>query len=426
MIKALARVLCSLALIGLSALLLYSAYLSWDEDRIVEQVRSGTHPLVTEYDVSSVPDGYVKPLKSALVKAYNKPAFRDDKINPIIDKYIAVKPGDFVGLMKATEIAQFQGDKELAFARLKIAHQASIRRTSGLKDVFSSALTLGEIEFAEQIFKEIVTHDPRYFYEYFSYLSRLDNDYDRLLRNSIPEKLSTFRDFEDDYYYVAAMKVALRKNNIKLANLIWEKMPKEYRVQSSVGLSYMRYVRKQGDTKRYSSIWNDFIEGGVNTSNFPNPAFEEASADIQPCFADGSAKGVKWAVIKNSSLNEDFGKNVLRVLFDGSSNVNLYQVECSLALSPGVSYEFSGDWQSNDISTLSGVYFEVLTFDRDIKRNRTGQLLGTKSWDRFSLKFTVPSETGLTTFRLRRNKTNKLDKKISGKVLIDNLKLTRY
>jgi len=62
----------------------YSAFKSFDENKIDKQVRAGKHSLIVDYDLESIPSDYIKPLKSAILVTYNNTG-SDVRINPILE-----------------------------------------------------------------------------------------------------------------------------------------------------------------------------------------------------------------------------------------------------------------------------------------------------------------------------------------------------
>ena len=341
------RIVSSIAFLLMGMMLMYSAYLSWDENRINQQVLRGVHPLIKDFDLDSVPRHYSKPLKSAINYAYHN-LIIDERINPIVYAYTELKPLDSSGWLKGSALIQRQGNNELSIELMEKARIVSRRSSFRLIRVFIRALELNQIDYAQDVFKEIVSANPQYFSKYFSVLSRLDDDYARLITNTIPNELPTFKEFEPDYYFVAAMRVALKQKNIELATTIWQTMPLKFRYQSSVGMSYLEILKREKETIKYEKTFQDIVGSDHPLNDFYDPDFEKNVLDIQPCFSPGKVSGASWFV-DEGGYSSDIA---YRVLFDGSMNVNLWLPSCTLVLQPEKKYQFSGFWRSSEITTV--------------------------------------------------------------------------
>jgi len=195
--------------------------------------------------------------------------------------------------LKASALLQRQGSLDEAVKYLLKARDASHKNTHGLIRVFIRALELDKIDLAESVFRDIVTFNPNYFSRYFKVLSRLDGNYKKLLANTIPDEVPTFKEFKKDYYFISAMSVALRQKNDELADEVWNLMPAKYRVDSAIGVRYLSSIMRRAEPKRYADVWRSLAGESIKISQFSNNDFESTENDLQPCFRSGKAKVVR-------------------------------------------------------------------------------------------------------------------------------------
>lgn len=395
-----------------------ATWIFWLEISIENKVLSGKHPLITDYDVASVPFEFVKPYKAALKVAYLNPNV-DVRVNEIVEKYTNLRPLDPNGWLKGSSMLQRQGNISKSLEYLDKAHRLSKRNSHYLNNVFIRYLELGEMSLAKSVFKDLVILKPAYFAKYFDILSKLTPDYKNLIKDVVVANVSTVRNLPEDYYYQSALRVALKRKNIELADEVWRQMPLNYRFQSKMGLRYLSLINAKHNAKKYSAVWGDLTQRDIKNNSFANSGFEEPQESITPCFSQGEIKGAKWYIGDNGYSS----KHSFQIDFDGSKNLNFAHAKCTIAVKPNKTYEFSGVWSGLDITTLSGVYFDVYAVSKKGFYVNTKPLKGTWRWQTFSLMFTAPSDVELVNFRIRRAKTDLLDSKISGSVFIDNISL---
>jgi tetratricopeptide (TPR) repeat protein len=146
---------------------------------------------------------------------------------------------------------------------------------------------------------------------------------------------------------------------------------------------------------------------------------------------DISGGGFAWRQRDVEGADFDFdtdikhsGNRSARLTFDGSKNLayeNFFQL---VLVSPGTRYRFQGFLRTDQISTESGVRFEIL----DPKDPRQLDLMtpnetGTLPWTLEQLDFTTGPRTQMITIRVARKPSERLDNKLRGTVWIDDVSL---
>jgi hypothetical protein len=118
------------------------------------------------------------------------------------------------------------------------------------------------------------------------------------------------------------------------------------------------------------------------------------------------------------------GRRSLRIDFDGKTNVNFENVWQYVPVSPSTSYRFSAFVRTQDLTTDSGIRFEIRDVSRPSAPERsTLNLVGTQSWTEQNLEVFTGPDTRLLQIVLRRTHSDKLGNKIQGTAWIDDVAL---
>jgi len=118
------------------------------------------------------------------------------------------------------------------------------------------------------------------------------------------------------------------------------------------------------------------------------------------------------------------GRRSLRVDFDGKTNVDFANVWQYVPVSPSTTYRFSAFFRTDDLTTDSGIHFDI----RDVSRpgtpvRSTPNLLGSQSWAEQKIEMVTGPDTSLLQIVLRRTRSDKLGNKIRGTAWIDDVAL---
>ncbi|MBZ5659101.1 MAG: tetratricopeptide repeat protein [Acidobacteriia bacterium] len=144
---------------------------------------------------------------------------------------------------------------------------------------------------------------------------------------------------------------------------------------------------------------------------------------------DLSGGGFGWQETDVAGANFDIdsdikhsGERSARIVFDGSENLaynNLYQ---QVLVTPGTRYRFQGYLRTEQISTDSGVRFEIY----DPRDQKSLDILtpnehGTQPWTLEEADFITGAQTHLIRVRVFRAPSARLDNKISGTAWVDDV-----
>lgn len=146
---------------------------------------------------------------------------------------------------------------------------------------------------------------------------------------------------------------------------------------------------------------------------------------------DVSGGGFGWQEMDVSGADFDFdndvkhsGERSARIVFDGSQNLNYGNLFQQVLVTPGTHYRFQGYLRTDQITTDSGVRFEI--YDPKDQKHLdvlTPNERGTQPWTLEEADFTTGPQTHLIRVRVFRAPSDRLDNKISGTVWVDDVKI---
>jgi hypothetical protein len=149
---------------------------------------------------------------------------------------------------------------------------------------------------------------------------------------------------------------------------------------------------------------------------------------------DISGGGFGWR--QRDAIGADFdfdmdvrhsGSRSARLIFDGSENISYEGLFQYVLVSPGTHYRFQGFLRTDQISTESGMRFQIVD-PKDpphldvVTPNETGTL----PWTLEQIDFTTGPNTHLILIRLVRRPSGRLDNKLRGTVWIDDVTIVPH
>ncbi len=116
------------------------------------------------------------------------------------------------------------------------------------------------------------------------------------------------------------------------------------------------------------------------------------------------------------------GKRSLKIVFNGKENIDFYHVGQYVASKPGTEYVLKAYMKTRGITTTSGLKIEAVGVGPAFHQ-ASESLVGDNEWKELQLAFRTPPESRGLLIRIRRAKTEKFDRWLSGTVWIDNVQL---
>jgi tetratricopeptide (TPR) repeat protein len=116
------------------------------------------------------------------------------------------------------------------------------------------------------------------------------------------------------------------------------------------------------------------------------------------------------------------GSRSARLIFDGTENLSYEGLFQFVLVSPGTRYHFQGFLRTDQISTESGMRFEIVDpKDQQHLDVVTPNETGTLPWTLVQIDFTTGPQTHLILIRFVRRPSERLDNKLRGTVWIDDV-----
>ena len=228
------------------------------------------------------------------------------------------------------------------------------------------------------------------------------------------------KDREDiDLIYARVLVGALRLRDAPLAKAAWTLAPRSVQRDSKIVLPYIQLFINHSDSDTARSAWAT-LTGTSAVANIFNPSFEQS-------FVNG---GFGWRVRKSPGVTAKrdcqiyyHGACSLLAQFQGTNNVSFDHVAQTIPVIPGETYRLRGYWRGVDITTRSGVFLDALSKGARRAYSKIPEKTKSWNWQPFELTITIPMDSYFLHVRIRRQKTDALDRNISGSVWFDAFSL---
>jgi hypothetical protein len=139
--------------------------------------------------------------------------------------------------------------------------------------------------------------------------------------------------------------------------------------------------------------------------------------------------GFDWRILKASGVEASFdhstafeGKSSLRITFNGKENIDFQHVYQYVPLKPNSEYFLKAHMKTKAITTKSGLQIEISGLGPYFY-GASESLIGDNGWKELTVAFRTPPQSQGGVVRVRRQKTDKFDRYISGTVWIDDVQL---
>ena len=223
---------------------------------------------------------------------------------------------------------------------------------------------------------------------------------------------------------------------------------------------YLTYLYESGDKESAKKTWKKKISLGHTTDRGetlrhieffishgePNEAFEVWKTRLQeeglPIPSDGNlitnggyerekilGGGFDWKIENVSGAKVSFdqsvafeGKSSLKIAFDGKENVDFRHVYQFVAWKPDTEYLLRAHMKTEAVTTKSGPKIEVYGIGPAFY-GASESLIRDNDWKELRVAFRTPAQSQGGWVRVRRERTDKFDRFISGTVWVDHVQL---
>jgi hypothetical protein len=248
-------------------------------------------------------------------------------------------------------------------------------------------------------------------------LLRAINDMDFILNKVVPKDPPSMNQYLT-YLYEIGDKESAKK--------AWEKKAsygvKNDRAQT---LRHIGFLISQGDFNEAFQVWRTRLrEEGLSIPSdgnlITNGGFEEK--EILGGGFDWKMTNVPGAEISFDHSTAFEGKRSLKIVFNGKENVDFQHVYQFVALKPNSEYVLKAHMKTKVLTTKSGIRIEISGVGPAF-HGASEALIADNGWKELTIAFRTPPQSQGGVVRVRREKTDKFDRFISGTVWIDNFSL---
>jgi hypothetical protein len=190
-------------------------------------------------------------------------------------------------------------------------------------------------------------------------------------------------------------------------------------------LRHIEFLISHGDLREAFQIWtNRLREEGLSIpldeNLITNGGFEKEEI---------LGGGFDWKISNASGAETSFdystafdGKSSLKIVFNGKENVDFYHVYQFVPLKPNTEYILKARMKTKSLTTKSGLKIEISGIGPNFY-GASEPLTGDNEWRELVIAFRTPSQSQGGLVRVRRQKTDKFDRFISGTVWLDSFSL---
>lgn len=251
---------------------------------------------------------------------------------------------------------------------------------------------------------------------------RSDPDIKAMLYEVLPEN-------ETSWFYALDFFSAQHENGPALE--VWQDimaLAKTTPINIRAAFPFLQELITQDKTSEAQHIWEEAIAAArcpktveADHSQIWNGGFEDP---ILNGGLDWRIEGAPGTYISIDSNIYHSGKKSLRLDFTGGFNLDFLAVHEIVPVEPGTTYRFEYFIRTQDISTDSGIRFEILDLNDNEVNLTTPDLTGTNQWTLMQTKVVTGRATHFLDVRVRRFPSQLFDNKLSGTAWIDDVSLT--
>jgi hypothetical protein len=279
-------------------------------------------------------------------------------------------------------------------------------------------LQQGDFEKALSHFSYLLAHYPNQSAMVYGVLEKAVDDSDFVLERIVPNNPSSFRQ------YLSHLYEANDKESVKKA---WAKrFSFGYQADRGETLRHIEFLISQGEFDEAFQVWKArFREEGL-------PAPHESNLITNGGFEKEKilGGGFDWRIEKVTGAEVSFdptmafeGKRSLKIVFNGRENVDFHHISQFLPLKSNTEYVLRANMRTQAVTTKSGLKIEVIGIGQAFS-GISETLTGDNEWQELMVAFRTPAQSQGGLVRIRRERTDKFDRFISGTVWIDQFFLT--
>jgi hypothetical protein len=266
-------------------------------------------------------------------------------------------------------------------------------------------------------FSYLLTHYPEESSMIYDVWKKITKDPDFFLDNLIPQEPSAYSQYLF-YLYQAGDKEMVKK--------VWQRRASlGYKANSPEFIRHMDYLISHGDL---NDAYRTF-EAGLREERLPVPSRENliVNGGFEKDKVFGGGFDWKIESIRGAEVSFDRtvameGERSLKISFNGQENADFSHVFQFVSLKPNQRYLLKAHLKTKALTTQSGIRIEIGGIGPAFY-GASEQLTGDNDWRELSFFFETPQKSQGGVVKLRRERTDKFDRLISGTVWVDNVRI---
>jgi tetratricopeptide (TPR) repeat protein len=319
--------------------------------------------------------------------------------------------------LNLAKILQRMGEKNASEQALEKALLVFPTSYQGRWVIGNLLLQQGAVEKAIPHFIYILANYPNQSGLVYNILLKAINDTDFILERVVPKTTISINQCLIYLYEIGDKEAAKKAWDKKVSYGI-----KSDRIET---LRHIEFLVNHGDLHEAFWVWKTRLrEEGVPIPSdgnlMTNGGFEKEKV---------LGGGFDWKIEKVSGAETSFdhstvfeGKSSLKIGFNGKENVDFYHVYQFVPLKPNTEYVLRANMKTQAITTKSGLKIEISGVGPAFYK-ASEPLIGDNEWRELIVPFRTPAQSQGGQVRVRRNRTDKFDRYISGTVWVDNIQL---
>jgi len=278
-------------------------------------------------------------------------------------------------------------------------------------------LQQGAVEKAIPRFSYILAHYPNQGYLVYEVLRKAFDDPDFIFEKIVPKDTASTNQYLTFLYEIGDKESAQK---------VWQKkVLLGHQASRDETIRHIEFLIGRGDLSEAFVIWKARLgQEGLSLPTggnlITNGGFEKDS--VLGGGFDWKMSQVAGAEVSFDPSNAFEGGRSLKIAFNGKENVDFQHVSQYVAWQPDKEYVLKGRMKTRGVTTKSGLKIEVLGVGPAFHM-ASEILIGDNDWKEITLAFRTPARSQGGIVRVRRERTDKFDRFISGSVWLDDLSL---
>ncbi|MBM4140579.1 MAG: hypothetical protein FJ242_03665 [Nitrospira sp.] len=349
---------------------------------------------------------------------YNSDAFDPDKAISHYQESIRLSPlqgGCWLDLSKAYQTAGMEKEAGRAIER---ALRLDPRNPEVIWEAGLFYLISGNLETAVKNLREVILLRPERQETIYDLLWKIELEPEYIIKEVVPDSYP---------YYKRYFLYLISTGRVSESHDLWRTMAR-FPVEDELFVRYTDFLISRRLYEDAEQTWRDFVG-----KKFAGKTEDQPSLIWNGSFEfDMQNGGLDWKIGKTKGampfLDSDIhisGGRSLGVSFDGKHNPDITVASQVVRVVPGANYLLRGYARSDSLTTTNGVFISVEGHKCKGLYKKSEVITGNNFWRDITVEFETPPECGAVSIKIRREKSEKLDNKISGTAWVDGISLMK-